>query len=596
MRRPTLGRAFPWFDRHSQKQNVQQVVPDIPVRQSDPGPSKLGVGILLSAAVLLLATWHRLTARGPSNENEMVALEEDNSARSLGDALDAEAAFQQKTIAEQLQARMEQAKARVRNAPLEDRASIVREEVQKLKALRQMASELYSYNAMSLEAEEMRSQLADLKLQQDSHSSAASTATATASDSALVDDGLLEERRVSGVSAGPSAPIHDSSDAHVAPRGDNGTAQTAADNGRKQIGEEGTSMDHDMLDNEETAVLRDEGQESEEVAELASRMWNSAEVSHDKSMNEARNGHSALEREAEVAESSVDEAESAVLQLEILAGGVNLPHPAKQATGGEDAFFTSTVHGGAVGVADGVSGWSREGIDAALYSRKLMRHAQEGVEMGLGCREGAVGVLNHANSQTDDTDGSTTAVIAVMHPPNVCEIASIGDSGFRLVREGQCIFASEAQQHSFNCPFQLASQKRYPEANSPDDADVYEVSLLPGDILVLGSDGLFDNMWDSQLEAIVREHMQAQPHRTAFTAEALARMLAQAARINALDAGYQSPFIMEAAAAGVLPIWRRWNPRGGKLDDCTVVVVFAEPAQAPNLHSQPHAGAVPAAA
>ncbi len=69
----------------------------------------------------------------------------------------------------------------------------------------------------------------------------------------------------------------------------------------------------------------------------------------------------------------------------------------------------------------------------------------------------------------------------------------------------------QAQQHSFNCPFQLASQKRYPEANSPDDAVVYELSLLPGDILVLGSDGLFDNMWDSQLESIVREHLQAQP-------------------------------------------------------------------------------------
>lgn len=73
-------------------------------------------------------------------------------------------------------------------------------------------------------------------------------------------------------------------------------------------------------------------------------------------------------------------------------------------------------------------------------------------------------------------------------------------------------------------------------------------------------------------------------------------MLAQAARKNALDASYKSPFIMEAAAAGVLPIWRRWNARGGKLDDCTVVVVFAEPAQAPNPHSQLPAGAVPAAA
>jgi hypothetical protein len=59
---------------------------------------------------------------------------------------------------------------------------------------------------------------------------------------------------------------------------------------------------------------------------------------------------------------------------------------------------------------------------------------------------------------------------------------------------------------------------------------------------------------------------QAQPHRTRFTAEALARKLAAAARKNALDAHYRSPFIVEAARAGVLPLWRRVRPRGGKLD------------------------------
>ena len=53
----------------------------------------------------------------------------------------------------------------------------------------------------------------------------------------------------------------------------------------------------------------------------------------------------------------------------------------------------------------------------AVCPRKLMKHAQEGVEMGIGCREGSVAVLTHANSQTDDTDGSTTAVVAVMQPP-----------------------------------------------------------------------------------------------------------------------------------------------------------------------------------
>ena len=47
------------------------------------------------------------------------------------------------------------------------------------------------------------------------------------------------------------------------------------------------------------------------------------------------------------------------------AGGVNIPHPAKADTGGEDAFFISR---GGVGVADGVSAWAREGVNAALYS------------------------------------------------------------------------------------------------------------------------------------------------------------------------------------------------------------------------------------
>jgi hypothetical protein len=42
------------------------------------------------------------------------------------------------------------------------------------------------------------------------------------------------------------------------------------------------------------------------------------------------------------------------------------------------------------------------------------------------------------------------------------------------------------------------------------------VGLLPGDILVLGSDGLFDNMWDSQLESIVREYIKVCIHSLAL--------------------------------------------------------------------------------
>ena len=70
--------------------------------------------------------------------------------------------------------------------------------------------------------------------------------------------------------------------------------------------------------------------------------------------------------------------------------------------------------------------------------------------------------------------------------------------------------------------------------------------------------------------------MQAGHERNDSDAKQLALRLANAARKNALNANYKSPWILEAAAAGKLPMWQRMRPRGGKLDDCTAVVVFAE--------------------
>ena len=45
------------------------------------------------------------------------------------------------------------------------------------------------------------------------------------------------------------------------------------------------------------------------------------------------------------------------------------PHPDKVWKGGEDAFFVSK---NILVVADGVGGWSKIGIDAGIYSRRLI--------------------------------------------------------------------------------------------------------------------------------------------------------------------------------------------------------------------------------
>ncbi len=53
-------------------------------------------------------------------------------------------------------------------------------------------------------------------------------------------------------------------------------------------------------------------------------------------------------------------------------------------------------------------------------------------------------------------------------------------------------------------PYQLACPQFLPETDiAADDADTSSFALQPGDIVVLGSDGLFDNVWDEQLKDVV---------------------------------------------------------------------------------------------
>lgn len=214
---------------------------------------------------------------------------------------------------------------------------VICEQVQNLKNVRSMASELYSYNTMSLEAEEMRSRLAGLRQQATQHSAPPSSPESP-SNSAASSAALLEERAETGASASSSSSTEERAGM-------------------------GVSADERLEDRSVDRVKRQN--EEDEVAELASRLWDGSGVGEDILNGQTLHGHTAEGATARGAGSDADRA----AEVHILAGGVNLPHPGKAATGGDDAFFTSTAHGGAVGVADGVSGWSREGVDASLYSR-----------------------------------------------------------------------------------------------------------------------------------------------------------------------------------------------------------------------------------
>lgn len=68
--------------------------------------------------------------------------------------------------------------------------------------------------------------------------------------------------------------------------------------------------------------------------------------------------------------------------LKLLSGSCCLPHPDKEAKGGEDAHFICEDEQ-VIGVADGVGGWADVGVDAGLYSRELMFNSVSAIKRRL---------------------------------------------------------------------------------------------------------------------------------------------------------------------------------------------------------------------
>lgn len=79
-----------------------------------------------------------------------------------------------------------------------------------------------------------------------------------------------------------------------------------------------------------------------------------------------------------------------------------------------------------------------------------------------------------------------------------------GDSGFLVIRKGSVVFRSPALQHFFDCPLQFAAFPDYTNAtDTSDDAGLYELSIEAGDVIVAGTDGLWDNVPQEEIVSVV---------------------------------------------------------------------------------------------
>ncbi|KAJ4830791.1 hypothetical protein Tsubulata_016929 [Turnera subulata] len=240
-------------------------------------------------------------------------------------------------------------------------------------------------------------------------------------------------------------------------------------------------------------------------------------------------------------------------KLRMTAGSLYLPKEDESKPEGEDAHFVSE-ESQTIAVADGVSAWTRKGIDAGVYARELMNNAVAGLALEPRGEVNPRRVILHAHSRTA-AQGSSTACLVTLGGRTL-RYANVGDSGFMVFRNKKLVYQSPTQQRRFNCPYTLRNGR---------EALVFEgeFGVEPGDLVVLGTDGVFDNLYSSEIEEILQE-TEGNP-----SPEEIASTIACTASLNSGDLNYKSPFECVAELEGV-------EHKGGKFDDISVIVAQIE--------------------
>ena len=214
--------------------------------------------------------------------------------------------------------------------------------------------------------------------------------------------------------------------------------------------------------------------------------------------------------------------------------------------------------------------------------------------------------------------GSATALMAVLRGDEL-RIANMGDCVLVLIRDGELLFRSAEQQHSFNFPLQLgmmdatiesvtlssalcmhrsgmipdgATDYELPDVNEKmsdyihsydhvgsqtefdtpkNDAGHWTLKVQPGDLVIMASDGLFDNLFDDEILDAVHDVMALYPpddlqamqmHLPGVLSEKLCHM---ARGVMDDPRTISSPFQQHANEEGIYYV-------GGKNDDVTVVI------------------------
>jgi len=301
-----------------------------------------------------------------------------------------------------------------------------------------------------------------------------------------------------------------------------------------------------------------------------------------------------------------------------------------------------------LGVADGVYMWRWEGVDAGLYSRALLREAAKTFLSGSKVADGSKStdalsdkVASSSSSEASkstthplfmlerafqvvaekNVKGSTTCVLLTLDPRlGLLNAANIGDSGYLVARlnpdasssssssssslstsntapyllskdesndDGKpqrfIAYRSPPQEHDFGRPFQLGHHEA---TDKPSDAMLSTFFLENDDVIVVGTDGLWDNVSEKEILAVIENRIKSSSASTTTSSssssssslgsnqaflnkkevDACAKELTQKAFEHANDRSRTTPYSLAATEHFDMVY------NGGKKDDITVLV------------------------
>ncbi|XP_024520771.1 probable protein phosphatase 2C 26 [Selaginella moellendorffii] len=154
------------------------------------------------------------------------------------------------------------------------------------------------------------------------------------------------------------------------------------------------------------------------------------------------------------------------------------PHPEKAQRGGEDDFFTE---GSWMGVADGVGGWAGEGIDSGMYSRELMGHCKALVVNSKGKLDPKDVLVKAAGSTK--AQGSATVLVAALFEQT-------------CTQQNWETWVHHSSQLGAHAAYLLIFRLQE-----------FKIPVCKGDIIVLGTDGLFDNLFNDDIIEVLKKSL-----------------------------------------------------------------------------------------